>query len=332
MRVLVTGGLGVIGSEFVRARLRRGDEVFVIDSAEEPRNVWIQKSLWSEPNCAKMTVRTERLETDDIEGYSLSQFELIVHAAAHTGIPHSATDPTDDWNSNVDATRNLLEALRKTSKAPPTVLMSSVKPYRVPLAPPLNWDGIDELQPLEPDEPYAASKMAQSALGMAYARSYGLPVTVLRFSNLYGPAPCHGPRHGWLTWFCISAAIGRHLEVQGDGHQVRDMLYSTDVIRALEAAAESIEFTRGNVYNVGGGKNNCISVRSAALRLEAKSGVGIVDGPGRKNEDRIFVTDHRKFTGLTGWEPTVDVWQGLDRVYAWASEHAKELKDLYGGV
>jgi len=332
MKVLVTGGLGVIGSATVQHYLSMGNQVFVIDAAEEPRNEWVLTRLRSELDPGRQSdlmVDCARLETYPQLDARVGEADIIIHAAAHTGIPHSAIDPSDDWASNVEATRQLLESMRRVDAKAPTVLMSSVKPYALPLKIPVR--GINETVPLEPDEPYAASKMAQSALGMAYARSYGLPVTVLRFSNLYGPAPCHGPRHGWLTWFCIAAAIGRQLEVQGGGNQVRDMLYSDDVVNALVLAVGKIRTTQGRIFNVGGGPDNRITVMEAAGLIARKTGASIYRGPGRQHEDQMFWTDYREFNRTTTWRPKVGVHDGIERVLSWATNNSEALRPLYEG-
>lgn len=239
----VTGGLGVIGSKFVEIIINKGDKSIILDAAEEPRNIWIADKLKSKFK-DRVEIITSRLEKEPLDEI-IKKSDAILHAAAHTGIPHSTDFPSDDWISNVDATRLLLESIRKTKPNTPTIMLSSVKPYKtdhIKCKPGKsrmiwndNFNGIDESVILEPDEPYAASKMAQSALGMAYGRTYNIPVTVLRCSNLYGDAPCHGPRHGWLTWFCISAALDWHIELQGSGVQTRDMLFSNDVASAVLA-------------------------------------------------------------------------------------------------
>jgi CDP-paratose 2-epimerase len=346
MRYLVTGGLGVIGSAAVRHLLDAGHEVVVIDAAEQPRNEWVARRLEAHPGADRLNIYPQRLETLELAPL-VEQAEFVIHAAAHTGIPHSATDPSDDWASNVDATRELLEALRHCPRRVPTVIMSSVKPYQLthdPAAvswmPGSEWEGIDESAPLVPDEPYAASKAAQSMLAMAYARSYALPITTLRFSNLFGPGPCHGPRHGWLTWFCISAATGRPIEVQGGGEQARDMLYADDIVAALLAALHGLgqrggmdgASLAGRVFNVGGGKKNVVTVRQVAKHLQSATGVRIIEAPGRQHEDRVFITDHRQFSSATGWYPRVLVFDGARRVLNWALENAEELRELYRGV
>jgi len=340
MRYYVTGGLGVIGSCFAKSMLIAGHSVTIVDSAEEQRNLWTANQLRKQFG-NKVTIQIKRMERADLS--DARDHDFILHAAAHTGIPHSAQDPTDDWSSNVDATRQLLEALRKCkTQVPPMIALSSVKPYQVKDIPyimdgkRLIWHvpivGINEQWPLEPDEPYAASKMAQSALCMAYARTYNLPVTVLRCSNLYGPAPCHGPRHGWLTWFCISAVLNREIEIQGTGLQVRDMLYSDDVTSAVLAAGKHIVHTMGNVYNVGGGHKNSVSVLEAIDMISETVGVKTMHGQGRLNEDMIFITDHTRFSSVTGWSPTIDVKTGIRSIIQYADDKRDDLRAMYDGV
>ncbi len=321
--IVVTGGLGVIGSRYVDS-IHPSTPVTIIDHGPEARNEWTSKRLLSE--YPGTTVRRTRIEEFDWESLG-SSVSTIVHAAAHTGIPHSADDPDDDWRSNVDGTRAILEWMRKTNSRATLVALSSVKPYRVPN--PIGL-GVDEEVPLEPDEPYAASKMAMSGLVMAYARSYSLNATVLRCSNLFGDAPCHGPRHGWLTWFCIAAATGRPIQIQGSGDQSRDMLFCTDVTSAVDAAAENIDVTRGNVYNIGGGAWNVVSVNQAIDTLrEFGADVKTSSSVGRSHEDMAFVTNHAKFTRAAGWVPKISVRDGMRQVYDWAVANSDQLREMY---
>lgn len=318
-------------------------KITVIDACEEPRNRWMARRLFDRFGTRVLT-RTERLERSVLTNliHFVEESDAVFHFAAHTGIPHSVGNPDDDWASNVDATRNLLEAMRRADRRVPLVMTSSVKPYRIPSAPAVeretrfSWDvrtsaGVDETCQLDPDEPYAASKMAQSALGTAYARSYDMPVCVLRCSNLYGDAPCHGPRHGWLTWFCIAAVLGAVIEVQGTGKQTRDMLFSDDVARAALSALGSEQAMSGSAFNLGGGITNAISCLDAVQVISEYLGreVQTVEGPGRENEDMIFVTDHGRFTRATGWVPETDVRQGMARILDWAERNMEDLAGIY---
>jgi CDP-paratose 2-epimerase len=308
------------------------NQITIIDSAEEQRNNFIKDKL---PQ--NIEFRVEKLETADLS--NISDYDLVLHAAAHTGIPHSIIEPDRDWVDNVDATKHLLNSLRTAKKAPNTIVLSSVKPYKTDNDCIISGDryvwknkriGFNEETELQPDEPYAASKMAQSALCMAYARSYNLPITVFRCSNLYGPAPSHGPRHGWLTWFCLSAVCGRDIEIQGTGYQVRDMLFASDVGSAVLAANKNMTKLQGNVYNIGGGKKNSISIKEAALLIkEILPNTNIKYANGREHEDLIFITDYKRFNNITNWKPKVNVKDGIKSIINWAIENKEELKNTY---
>jgi CDP-paratose 2-epimerase len=336
-RYLVTGGLGVIGSCMARRLIEAGHEVEIIDGGVSDRHRWTRERLIGfHPVIANPTVygriryRPFNTSEDDCRGYlfdAVSECDAVIHAGASTGIPYSVTDPVGDWRENVEGTRYLLDALRNAPR--PTVVLSSIKPYRVEPLPP---NGLDESAVLDCDEPYAASKASQSMLCQAYARSYGVPVVTFRCSNLYGPAPCHGPRHGWLTWFAISAAIGRPLEVQGTGNQSRDMLHADDVFSACMAALEHADKLKGEVFNLGGGSENQITVGEAAALLRELTGVEVKAAPRRAmDDDQVFI-NYAKFAHAVGWAPRVKVEDGLREVLAWAQRHKAELAKIYEGV
>ena len=336
MHYLVTGGLGVMGSLFARELLLRGYDVTVLDPGGAPRHttnlIGIHQAL-GEPTCGRLEVVEGSTDEDMglMYGY---RFDKIIHAGASTGIPYSAESPDEDWNLNVDGTYEFLRWLRNQSNPPPTVILSSVKPYAVQENVPLTGQ-----EPLEPDEPYAASKAAQSMLAMAWGRSYGLPVLTLRCSNLWGPAACHGPRHGWLTWFCIQAGLGRELEVQGTGNQARDMLWWTDVLNAVDKGHSSLEMglvQPGDILTIGGGVKHMASVGQAARKLQAMTGCSIREAPEkrREHEDEWVCVDNtaadRAFKPLGGFDPLTGVEEGMRLLVEWAKEHKGELEAVYG--
>jgi CDP-paratose 2-epimerase len=330
MKYLITGGLGVIGSLISADLIARGHTVTIIDDGDDRRHAF---------NAPETDlIFQNRLEemAPDILAELVGQNDRVLHAAASTGIPYSTEEPRDDWTRNVDGTIALLEALRLHPK--PTVVLSSVKPYGLerlshmerPSRFEISGTGVDETFPLLPDEPYAASKAAQSLICMAYARSYGLPLTVFRCSNLYGPAACHGPRHGWLTWFCISAALGWPIEIQGPGNQTRDMLYWTDVHAACDRAWGAAVTGLGYVLNLGGGRHNTVSPLEAVATLRSLgASIETVAGPGRKHEDMLFVTETGGVESVFGWRPHVQVEDGIGKIYEWACANRKQLARAY---
>lgn len=339
MSILITGGLGVIGSNLALQYLENDEKVTILDIANQPRHEFSLAQIRAQYPGIKPPLR------QDLASCSISnieQYDAIIHCAASTSIPGSVIDPITDYNSNSRATFNLLEQLRLSKKKIPTFVFSSVKPYQVDHLAVFThgdryyWErnpdslGISETNPLSPKEPYAANKLAQSTLAKSYAISYDLPIITARFSNLYAANAYPKNNHGWATTFAISAALDREIEIQGTGFQVRDMLFVDDIHTAVEAAFENISATQKEIFNIGGGDLNSVSVLEATKMLEkiAKKPLRIKYGPGRTNEDPIFITDHRKFSSLTGWHPKVSVEQGLTRIYDWALSTKSAIEAL----
>ena len=332
MRYLVTGGLGVIASLFAKNHTIPSDLVAIMDDGDSPRH----RLNWG--GMPKFVYRLgSNHERPGVMNFHAT--DRILHAAASTGIPYSGQAPLDDWSRNVDGTIEVLEAVR--AKPTPLVVLSSVKPYSLGKLFSmerddhfnLSGDGVDESALLAPDEPYAASKAAQSLISQAYARTYDLPIVVFRCSNLYGPAAPHGPRHGWLTWLCIQAALGWTIEIQGSGKQTRDMLFASDVESAALLAFQALEagdVERGRIFNLGGGSSNMISVLQL---VEMLRGMGAkfdtLQAPGRKNEDMLFCTDCSAVQRDLGWERKVTVRDGVARVYEWACQNRDALAAVY---
>ena len=124
----------------------------------------------------------------------------------------------------------------------------------------LNTDGIGESQPLDFHSPYGCSKGTADQYVHDYARIYGLKTIVFRMGSIYGPHQFGLEDQAWIAYFVIAAAKGWPITIYGDGKQVRDVLYIGDLLRAFEMAIERIEVTAGEIYNIGGGLNNTISI------------------------------------------------------------------------
>lgn len=366
MHYLVTGGLGVIGSLFTRELLRRGYDVTVLDDGSDKRHWFNRRVIESAAGGrARLSVidgTTHDMVTLEAKGkpwcdsaaattdmFDDNPVDLVIHAGASTGIPYShesqrASD--DDWGRNATGTLRLLQWLRMQAKPPQTVVLSSVKPLRVidPRITPTSLARGQPLtghEPMEADEPYAASKAAQVALCQSYGRSFGLPVSVLRCSNLWGPAACHGPRHGWLTWFAIQAALGLELEVQGTGNQARDMLWWLDVLNAVDkchAALRNDNLAPGSVLTIGGGVKQMTTVGQAARKLFKLTHCRIREAPekARSHEDDWVAVDNsaasRALESYGGWAPSVGIDDGLRLMLEWAWDNRDALLEVYQGA
>lgn len=333
MKYVITGGRGVIGSLITRSKLAHGNHVIVVDDGADPRHeANAETTHGAGLDQLRLGIGSDGIEIDP-------RTNRILHAAASTGIPYSATAPLDDWSRNVDGTIELLDAL--TDRPVPTVILSSVKPYSTANLFALERDdhynlsglGIDESALLEPDEPYAASKAAQSLVAQAYARSFDLPLVTFRCSNLYGPACPKGPAHGWVTWLCIQAALGQTIEIQGSGKQTRDMLFWSDVERAADLAWAALEagvVEKGKIMNIGGGSSNLISVlQLVALLRDLGAKFDWRSAPGRAREDMLFCTNYGEAERTLGWRPMVAVRDGVAEIYEWACKNRDVLRAVY---
>ncbi len=188
--------------------------------------------------------------------------------------------------------------------------------------------GCPESQPLDFHSPYGCSKGAGDQYVRDYSRIYGLRSVVFRQSCIYGPRQFGIEDQGWVAWFMIAAVTGRPMTVYGDGKQVRDILYVDDLLNGYDVAVEKIGAAAGQVYNMGGGPDNVMSVWAEfGPMLENLIGEKLEVGRGdwRPGDQRVFYADIRKVERELGWKPQVGVREGIERLFNWV----KENKDLF---
>jgi CDP-paratose 2-epimerase len=155
-----------------------------------------------------------------------------------------------------------------------------------------------------------------------YHRIYGLPTVVLRQSCIYGPRQFGIEDQGWLAWLVIAAVTGREITIYGDGKQVRDVLHVYDLIAAYDKAIENIGFAAGNIYNVGGGPENTLSIWTEFGPMLAKllgREIPIKRGDWRPGDQKVFICDIRKAEKELGWKPQIEVEQGVKQLFDWVS-------------
>ena len=194
-------------------------------------------------------------------------------------------------------------------------------------------EGIPETYPLDFHSPYGCSKGAGDQYVRDYARIYDLPTVVFRQSCIYGPRQFGVEDQGWVAWFLIAAQLDRSITIYGTGKQVRDLLFVDDLLDAYDAAVARIDVARGQVYNVGGGPDNQLSIwrEFSPLLAELRGAeVTVARGDWRPGDQLIFVADIRKAARDLGWRPQVGVREGVARLYAWVRDH-KALLAAYTG-
>lgn len=336
MRVLVTGGAGFIGCNVADHHLGRGDEVVLLDNLSRPGT---RANLdWLESRHAGgLSVHIGDIRHADfmreVTG-SVGELDRVYHLAAQVAVTTSVVNPRDDFEINALGTFNVLEAVR--SRAPEAVLIyaSTNKVYGEMEELPVveestryrfrDFDGIAESQPLDFHSPYGCSKGAGDQYVRDYARIYGLRTVVMRQSCICGPRQMGVEDQGWVAHFCISAHKRRPITIFGDGKQVRDVLWIDDLIAAYDAAADRIDEHNGEVYNIGGGPDNTMSIWAEfgpMLEQIADRPIEVSYSDWRPGDQPVYVSDITKAEQELGWKPGVSLPHGVELLWNWVGKN-----------
>jgi CDP-paratose 2-epimerase len=257
--------------------------------------------------------------------------DVIVHLAAQVAVTTSVTHPRNDFEINALGTFNVLEAARNSKKKPVFLYASTNKVYggmeeiRVrETTTRYEYEdfpqGISEEMHLDFHSPYGCSKGCGDQYVRDYARIYGLKSVVFRQSCIYGTRQFGVEDQGWVAWFVIAAVAGRKMTIYGDGKQVRDLLFVDDLLNAYDLAVENIKISAGNVYNLGGGANNILSIWSEfepILEKHVGHPLKVERSDWRPGDQRIYVSDIRKAQKDLNWTPKIGVEEGIRILHDW---------------
>jgi CDP-glucose 4,6-dehydratase len=313
---LVTGGRGFVGAWICKLLLERGDRVVSLDrGAREGRHSALEL-LGVSGQIAE--VEGDLLDAELVGG-TLSEHEVdtVFHLAAQTLVGPAAESPAATFETNVRGTWIVLESCRDTG-VKRVVVASSDKAYGAHEDLPYREDFA-----LRPTAPYEASKAAADLLARSYWPSYGLPVAVTRFANIYGGGDTNFSR---LIPEAISAAVdGRPPVLRSDGSPQRDFLYVEDAASAYLAIADGLDRddVRGQAFNAGGGRPYPVGEVVATIARLADTDVEpeiLGTGNPEGEIDRQYV-DPTKIREVLGWAPSVDLEEGLRRAIEWYREH-----------
>jgi CDP-paratose 2-epimerase len=340
MRVLVTGSNGLIGSEAVTYFDKLGAEVTGVDN--NMRAVFFGPdgdTRWNQQRLQSQAPRFRHVELDirNREGVlsllAEQPFDLIVHCAAQPSHDLAAKMPFEDFDVNAVGTLNLLEGLRRHRPEAVFVLTSTNKVYgdapnEIPLKElPTRWEyarpedfaGVSESCRIDRclHSLFGASKVAADVIAQEYGRYFGLKVGVFRGGCLTGPQHSGVELHGFLSYLVKAAASGIIYKIYGyKGKQVRDNIHSRDVLRAIHRFYEAPR--PGEVYNLGGGRDNSCSILEAAT-LVAELGGGTlkteyVDVP-RRGDHICYISDLRKLKEhYPGWKIEISLREILTEI------------------
>jgi CDP-paratose 2-epimerase len=247
-----------------------------------------------------------------------------------------------DFETNAVGTFNILEAVRNSNQNPTVINISSNKIYGAPRVELLELEnrydfkdlagGVDEETSISALEPYGISKAIGDLYTRTYQMRYGLRAASLRFSLIYGPRQWGSEEQGFVAWFCVACILGQPVRIFGNGKQVRDLLFVTDAISAVDLAVSRMNEISGSSLNIGGGKENSVSLLELLAyitEMVAKKKIELIFTDWREHDVKCFYTRYQKANQILGWKPKVSWKKGVLNLYQWLLANIENVKDLY---
>jgi dTDP-glucose 4,6-dehydratase len=320
--VLVTGGAGFIGSNFLHLLLARRSDVRVtnLDKLNYSGNLENLADIAGDPRYR--FVHGDIADAATVEDVFRTGFDTVINFAAETHVDRSIEDAAPFLHTNVNGTYTLLEAVRRY-RVPRFVQISTDEVYGSAPA----GESFDENAHLNPASPYSASKTAADHLVKAYAVTYGVPAVILRCTNNFGPFQFP---EKLVPLMIANALENKSLPVYGDGLHERDWLYVEDFCQAILRVCEAGR--TGEVYNVSAGtpRPNLLIVRTILQQLGKPEALiqHVKDRPGH---DRRYALNSSKLRAELGWEPQVSFEEGIRRTVAWYRANPEWLERTRSG-
>ena len=340
MKILVAGGAGFVGSHVAEHYAKQKNEVIVFDNLcrakllnKDEKN---SKYNWNymEKNKNIKLVKGDIINYDEIL-QSSKNVDVIVHAAAQTAVTTSIVDPKQDFLTNALGTFNVLEAARKND-VKTVVYCSTNKVY---------GENVNKINVIESDKkydfeesfrkginenfnidlcehtPYGCSKLTGDLYAQDYGHLYGIKTGVFRMSCIYGTRQFGVEDQGWVAWFTIATMLGKPITIYGDGKQVRDVLYVTDLVNIFDKFIGSGK--KSTVCNAGGGHKNTISLLELIDILKEITGKEskISFSEWRPSDQKVYISDISKAEKELNWEPKISPKEGVKKLVDWVNQN-----------
>lgn len=335
MRYLITGGCGFLGSNLAAEVLRQQEELYIIDNLHREGSTLNLQWLSSQGNFQSHQI--------DVGHYDhLSKIiqkvkpDVIFHLAGQVAMSTSIENPRKDFETNVLGSFNLLESVRNYSPDSIVTFSSTNKVYgdleyldycesKTRYTPVGFETGFNESLKLDFHSPYGCSKGAAEQYMLDYARVFGLKTVVFRHSSIFGGRQFSTIDQGWVGWFVKQAlkikenSLKEPFTISGTGKQVRDILFTDDLVSCYFQAIKHIAKTEGQAFNIGGGINNSLSLLELFAFLENELDIQMAyqQLPWRKSDQKFFVADIQKAYKTFGWMPEVNKKEGILQMIQW---------------
>jgi len=321
MKILVTGGAGFIGSNFIRLILQCGADHAIVnfDKLTYAGNLANLHSVAHHPHY--QFVKSDICDAPAVEA-AMRGCDAVVHFAAESHVDRSIYEPAPVIQTNVTGTFTLLEVARRLSVSRFLHISTDEVYGDIP-----QGTHATEDFPLLPSSPYSASKASSDLLVRSYVRTYKFPALLTRSSNNYGP---YQFPEKFLPLMITNALQGDPLPIYGDGKQQRDWLHVEDNCRGILAVLERGRI--GEVYNIGGSHvEENLSMAKRLLRLTGKPETLLSYVADRPGHDRRYALDSAKIQSELGWKPEISLEDGIRQTIEWYQDNGKWLSDVRAG-
>lgn len=335
MKFLVFGGCGFLGSNLASEILRLGHELAIYDNLSRVGSE--NNKLWLE-SLGKFQMFQNNVQDSDKVASVVQSFkpDVIFHTAGQVAMTTSLENPRADFETNALGTFNVLEAVRLHSPHTSVFFSSTNKVYgdlenyryketatryiceEFP-------EGFPESIPLDFRTPYGCSKGAADQYIKDYSLCYGLKTVVFRHSSIFGGRQFSTKDQGWIGWFVKQAidtksgALKEPFTISGNGKQVRDVLFASDIISCYFDALKHIDKTAGQTFNIGGGFENSLSLLELFDLCNEILGIKMnyKELPPRQSDQKVFIADISKAEKVFGWKPKTNKISGLKQMINW---------------
>ncbi|MCM8770316.1 MAG: GDP-mannose 4,6-dehydratase [Candidatus Omnitrophica bacterium] len=340
MRILITGGAGLVGSHCAEHFAQKGDEVVVLDNLMRSQLFgYDKKSVECNWNYLAKYKNVIRIKGDvrnieDVERAIKDGVDAVIHTAGQPGVPSSVKMPREDFSINAFGTLNVLECVRQKNKNAVFVYCSTNKVYgenvdKIPLKELEKryiYEGVSGVSEAMPTDltghtPYGVSKLTGDLYVQEYGHIYGMRTGVFRMSCIYGTRQFGFEDQGWVAWFIIATLFNKPITIYGDGKQVRDLLYVTDLANAFDKFIQSN--LKGEVMNVGGGEKNTISLLELLDLIEGLTNKRpkVSFSHWRPSDQKVYITDISKVQNKLNWKPTISPLEGIEKLLKWVKDN-----------
>ncbi len=335
-KIIVIGGAGFIGTNLVISAIKRGCDVVIFDNLSRPGtnlNLDYIKSL----NIGNFDfLRGDIRNKSELEVLfeKHGDCDAIFHFAAQVAVTTSVENPSNDFEINAMGAINILETMRIKNISSPIIYTSTNKVYGKMSNVVIKENnssysyedfpkGISEKFPLEFYSPYGCSKGSADQYFLDYSRIFGIKSIVFRQSCIYGYNQFGIEDQGWVAWFTIAAMFEKPITIFGDGKQVRDVLFISDLVDAYWLAIKNIDKTNGQAYNIGGGPEFSMSLLELIEFLEDffEKQISVDFSKSRPGDQLVYISDIDKARKDFKWNPLINPREGVKKLVNWCQNN-----------